>query len=88
MSSRAYNYAIKKMSSSSDIEYVEIADMDTDDDDDDVDDVKEEDRTLDFSISKLREHISRLIYSVLSFVKPLISLVFAGRTFGLVIKCS
>ena len=73
MSSTAYNDAIKKMSSS-DIEYVEIADMDTDDDDDDVDDVKEEDRTLDFRTSKLREHISRLIYSVLSFVKPLISL--------------
>ena len=85
MSSTAYNYAIKKMSS----RYVKIADMDTDDDDDDdVDDVKEEDRTLDFRISRLREHINRLIYSALSFMKPLISLVFAGRTFGWVIKCS
>ena len=101
MSSTAYNDAIKKMSSG-DIEYVEIADMDhrlyrlrslynlcmDTDNDDDVDDVKEEDRTIDFRISRLREHINRVIYSVLSLVRPLISLVFAGRTFGWVTRCS
>ena len=75
MSNTIYNDAIKKISS--DIEYVEIADMNTDND---VDDDVKEDRTLDFRISKLREHINRVVYSILSFVKPLISLVFAGRT--------
>ena len=46
----AYNDAAEKMNGN-DIECVEIADMDTDQDGD-------EDRTLDYRISKLRKHIT------------------------------
>ena len=64
MSSTAYDDTIKKLCGS-DIERVEITNMDTDQDGGDVED---EDRTLNNKISKLLEHINRVIYPVLSFV--------------------
>ena len=64
MSSTAYDDTIKKLCSS-DIERVEITNMDTDQDGGNVED---EDRTLNNKISKLLEHINRVIYPVLSFV--------------------